>query len=72
MPLSKTITLRHAVFDKWKILMDPKDRPDFLAELINLEKESFIEGRAEGYTDGREAEQKEIAKRELPLERGKG
>ena len=72
MSLRKIIVIRHTIFDKWKILMNPKDRPDFLAELINLEKESFIEGQTEGYTEGREAEQKETAKRELPLERGKG
>jgi hypothetical protein len=62
---------RFAIFDKWKILIDPRDRSDFEVNLYDLQISSFTEGKLKGI----EEEQKRMAQleaaRELPLERGK-
>jgi hypothetical protein len=70
MPRGTALNKRLTILDKWKILIDPKDRTDFEADLSDLHYLAFNEGKELGFKDGTIAEANKV--KELPLERGKG
>lgn len=62
------LTQRHAIFDKWKILIDPKDRIDFENDLCSLQTSSYSEGNKKGFENAVNEEIKRERNSTLPLE----